>query len=97
LCGLVTIRWFKDERDDLFQRLSFLPVSLNQVSGVFPKISTKIEISILKKLAIYGGHFEDWLSRGVIPHKLFYKITGVGSWFTIIARPPKFLRGRRES
>jgi hypothetical protein len=35
-------------------------------------------------------------SSGATSHRLYYKITGVGHWFTFTTRPPKFWRGEKE-
>jgi hypothetical protein len=90
-------KWFKDERGAVFQRIRYIRVSPDAVPGVFPKLSSETEIRILAKLGACPDKLEMWLSRSETPHKLFYKITGVGSWFTITPRPPKFLRDGKES
>jgi hypothetical protein len=90
-------KWFKEERDYLFELLQFVPIAVDRLQGVFPKISSLTEVSMISKLSSCRGRFEEWLSRTSRQHKLFYKITGVGSWFTITPRPPKFLRNGKES
>jgi hypothetical protein len=90
-------KWFKEERDYLFQRLLFVPVAAERLQGLFPKISSLTEDSMLDKLSRCRERFDEWLSRVSGRYKLFYKITGVGSWFTITARPPKFFRSGKLS
>jgi hypothetical protein len=90
-------KWFKEEREIVFQRLSFVGIALDAIPGVFPKISTVIEVGIIEKLLRRRDGFEVWLSRTDSPYELFYKITGVGSWFTITPRPPKFFRDGNAS
>ncbi len=90
-------KWFKDERTTLFQRLHYIPVSRDVMPGLYPKISTETELGVLRKLAVQTGKLGKWLSTAGNRHKLFYKITGVGSWFTITPRPPRFLRDGQES
>jgi hypothetical protein len=89
-------KWFKDERSHLFQRLGYIGVATNALPGVFPKMSTNTEARIIGKLRQCPNRFDGWLSRTKTSHKLFYKITGVGSWFTITPRPPKFFRDGKE-
>ena len=90
-------KWFHMERGYLFHRLAFVTVSIDRLRGVFPKISTTTEDRVISKLHQCKYRLEGWLSRTASPHKLFYKITGVGSWFTITSRPPKFFRAGKES
>jgi hypothetical protein len=90
-------KWFKDEREHIFARLSFLTISPTLALGVFPKICSQTEVGIIRKLSQCGDRLETWLSRTPTVHNLFYKITGVGSWFTITKRPPKFFREGKMS
>ena len=90
-------KWFQIERDYVFHRLAFVRASTDELKGVFPKISSASEHEIISKLHHCKDRFEGWLLRTASSHKLFYKITGVGSWFTITPRPPKFFRGDKES
>ena len=90
-------KWFKEERTSLFQRLHYIDVPLDIVPGIYPKISTETEIRIVRKLTAQSGKLGNWLSGTGSRHRLFYKITGVGSWFTITPRPPKFLRDGTDS
>ena len=90
-------KWFRIERDYVFHRLEFVAASIDKLQGIFPKISSAAEDEIVSKLNQCKERFEGWLSRAPSSHRLFYKITGVGSWFTITPRPPKFFRGDKES
>ena len=90
-------KWFHTERDYVFKRLVFVTASTNTLQGIFPKISSSIEDRIISKLHQCRDRFEEWLSRTSSHHRLFYKITGVGNWFTITTRPPKFFRDDGES
>src|SRR5205823_4883284 len=76
-------KWFKKERETLFQRLVFVPTNQDKLQNIFPKISTETEIDIVKKLFRCKDSLGTWLSTARPPYKLFYKITGVGHWFTI--------------
>jgi hypothetical protein len=92
LCVTAYNKWFKEEREYVFERLGYVAVPPEVLPGLFPKISTASEIQIIKKLHRRKERFDGWLSNTKSLHKLFYKITGVGSWFTITPRPPKFFR-----
>jgi len=97
LCVTPYNKWFKEERKQVFGRLGFVALPAETLSTVFPKISSNTEVQIIGKLLRCKDNFVGWLSRTPSPHKVFYKITGVGSWFTITARPPKFFRDGKES
>jgi hypothetical protein len=97
LCVTPYNKWFKEEREYVFQRLGFVSVASDTLPGVFPKISTSTEVGIIEKVLRCRDRFEGWLSRTESANKLFYKITGVGSWFTITPRPPKFFRDGKAS
>jgi len=90
-------KWFKEERRDIFQRLGYVAVPVDSLPDVFPKISTDTEVLIIKKLFQCASRFKGWLSRTDSAYKLFYKITGVGHWFTVTPRAPKFFRDGKES
>ena len=90
-------KWFRIERDYVFHRLAFVATSIDKLQGIYPKISSAAEDGIISKLNQCKDRFESWLSRAASSYKLFYKITGVGSWFTITPRPPKFFREDKES
>src|SRR3989304_10182653 len=43
------------------------------------------------------NQFEGWICDEETDYKVYYKITGVGHWFTITTRPPRFIRQGEES
>jgi hypothetical protein len=67
-----------------------------RVLGCFPKISSSIESEIIGKIISCEHKFADLISDKKTENNIYYKITGVGHWFTITARPPKFLRQGQE-
>jgi len=90
-------KWFKEEREMLFQRLHYVNVVSETAHGVFPKIASTTEVHIVDKLLQVTSKLDSWISKVETPNKLYYKITGVGSWFTITPRPPRFFRDHKES
>ncbi len=91
------IKWFKEERSHVFERLGYINAKPSQPGNIFPKVSTSTELGVIGKLSSVSGRFETCLSKNQSPYQLFYKITGVGSWFTVTPRPPKFLRAGEQS
>jgi hypothetical protein len=78
--------------------LGFIRADTGALSGVFPKIETQIESRLLHKGTSYQQTFGSWLaSHPPTDHRLYYKITGVGNWFTITPRPPRFFRENIQS
>ncbi|NJN90392.1 MAG: hypothetical protein HC878_08460 [Leptolyngbyaceae cyanobacterium SL_5_14] len=90
-------KWYKEERECLFQLLPYSVSKQHETLGCFPKISSSIESEIIDKIIACEHKFSDLISDKKTEHNIYYKITGVGHWFTITARPPKFLRQGKES
>jgi hypothetical protein len=90
-------KWYKEERECLFQLLPYSVSKQHETLGCFPKISSSIESEIIGKIISCEHKFSDLISDDKTENNIYYKITGVGHWFTITARPPKFLRQRQES
>jgi hypothetical protein len=90
-------KWCKEERECLFQLLSYSVSKQHEILGCFPKISSSIESEIISKLVSCEHKFVDLIADDKTENNIYYKITGVGHWFTITARPPKFLRQGQES
>ncbi|MBI4750591.1 MAG: Eco57I restriction-modification methylase domain-containing protein [Acidobacteria bacterium] len=90
-------KWYKEERDILFNSLSYFgPINRFDI-GCFPKIRSKIEWNLVSKLFSMPRKFGELLVSQHTNYQIFYKITGVGHWFTITCRPPKFYREGTES
>jgi len=90
-------KWYRNERATLFERIGYFETDSHQVLGVFPKINSKIEEDLLAKVNSHAKTLGSWLSTDATEHRIFYKITGVGHWFTITLRSPRFLRDGIES
>jgi type I restriction-modification system DNA methylase subunit len=90
-------KWYKEERERLFQVLSYSESKQHVNLGCFPKISSFLESEIIEKIISCKNTFSSWISPTNTENNIYYKITGVGHWFTITARPPKFLRQGKES
>lgn len=90
-------KWYKEERECLFQILSYSQSRQHKALGCFPKISCTLESKIIDKIVSSKALFSNWISSKTTENNIYYKITGVGHWFTITARPPRFLRQEQES
>ncbi len=84
-------KWYAVERDSLFEVVSYLPVTLSG-GAVVPKFRAEVEVGIFRKLSKLPKRIGDTISPTETNHNIFYKITGVGHWFTFTHNAPKFWR-----
>ncbi|GBF03871.1 hypothetical protein DAERI_010043 [Deinococcus aerius] len=86
-------KWYAEERPVLFETLAYVKSSQHAALDVWPKLSSATEEAILAKLARVRTRLGQRLSPRGTGFNVYYKITGVGHWFTFTLRPPRFLRG----
>ncbi|MFN7874411.1 MAG: Eco57I restriction-modification methylase domain-containing protein [Pirellula sp.] len=89
-------KWYADERPVLFKMLTYLLIE-NQRDGDFvPKFRSQTELGAYRKIlqqpqavsSLMRPHDTEW--------RIYYKITGVGHWFTFTLYPPRFWRDGEE-
>lgn len=90
-------KWYREERPILFQALSYVKPGDAETSAYWPKIGSQVESGLVNKLCAITHYLEEWLARSATEWSVYYKITGVGHWFTITLRSPRFIRGEKES
>jgi hypothetical protein len=91
-------KWYKEERPSLFECLAYQKLSGSIAADFIPKFRSSIEIDIYNKVIANRKQLGDLISPGDTKYPIYYKITGVGHWFTFTLRPPKFWRdGNEES
>ncbi|MGB8214325.1 MAG: DNA methyltransferase [Anaerolineales bacterium] len=90
-------KWSKGERRFLFEKVMYVESLLHEKMGIFPKIGSVLESSIIDKILSQPVLFSAMLFPHQTSYRIYYKITGVGSWFTITTRPPRFIRKEGES
>ena len=90
-------KWYKEERKYLFEKLCYVKSQNHPSLGIFPKMGSPLEESILSKVISQPGYFSKWIYPINTEYRVYYKITGVGHWFTITTRPPRFIRQGEES
>jgi hypothetical protein len=81
----------------LFPCLHYVPTPTNNTLDVFPKIGSSLESEMIQRLTSLQIVFGQWISNETTDFQVFYKITGVGHWFTVTIRAPRFFRNGRES
>ncbi|HET6883210.1 MAG TPA: DNA methyltransferase [Pirellulales bacterium] len=83
-------KWYEEERENLFAHIAYEPVR-EAISDCIPKFRSDLEFDIWRKM-IAGGAPLGELLREKGSDRIFYKITGVGHWFTFTTTPPAFWR-----
>ena len=87
------MKWYKEERKSLFARLHYAKdPGIGGRLDVFPKFGSIIESSLAQKVIEQRAVLGTLITKTPTDFRLYYKITGVGHWFTITTRPPKFTR-----
>ena len=85
-------KWYKEERSRLFDTIQYCSTGALGPTAVFPKIGSHLELALVERLLKQPRFLASWISSTPTDFELFYKITGVGHWFTITTRPPSFRR-----
>ncbi len=75
-------KWYKEERPALFERLAYSRSEAHKALDVFPKIGSCVEAELINRLISVKSYFEQWICAQQTEHRVYYKITGVGHWFT---------------
>ncbi len=100
-CSIATTRyhkWYKEERAHVFPTVRYIFLPKNFCSDIIPKFRSQDEIEIYRIVRNMPRSLGEMFSSVETDHRIFYKITGVGHWFTFTLSPPKFWRdGREES
>jgi hypothetical protein len=90
-------KWYTEERDTLFQGVAYTRSGIHEELWVFPKLGSPLEEHLARKVLDQDGTLASLLAGEETASCLYYKITGVGHWFNITRRPPKFWWGGRKA
>ena len=85
-------KWYTEEFPTLFQLLQYEPVPRSFLNVVIPKLRSATELNIYKKILSQRKTLGGLISPTPNKHRIYYKITGVGHWFTFTTTPPRFWR-----
>ncbi len=66
-------KWYGDERERLFQTVSYLQLPKDLVLDVIPKFRTSLEASAYRKVLSQPKSLGDMLSSSPTPHHVYYK------------------------
>ncbi len=85
-------KWYKEESPMLLELLRYESFPVVTPSAVIPKLRSKTELNIYNTLLEQPKTVGRILSTTPTKNRIYYKITGVGHWFTFTTTPPKFWR-----
>ncbi len=85
-------KWYTDEFPALFQLLTYESLPSSLLNPVIPKLRSATEVSIYNKILSQPKTLGSLISATPKENRIYYKITGVGHWFTFTTSPPKFWR-----
>jgi hypothetical protein len=97
ICTTRYHKWSHEERQHLFPSVFYLPVSTAGFPDIVPKFRIPLELSIFDKLRRCSHQIGDLIAKADTDYAIYYKITGVGHWFTFTLTPPKFWRDGVEA
>ena len=89
-------KWYEVERPALFRCIRYLTLDVKRPMQFLPKFRYPLELSILEKLLAIPRHVGTLLATSPTEFAIYYKITGVGHWFTFTTRAPRFWRDGLE-
>ena len=91
-------KWYIEEFPALFQLVKYETFGVSMPSAVIPKLRSRTELKIYDKMLSQPRTLGSHISVTPSSHRIYYKITGIGHWFTFTTSPPRFWRdGKEES
>ena len=85
-------KWYKEQATSLLELVSYQPVPVSNASDVVPKLRSKTDLAIYRRVQSLPDTLGSLISKGPTDHSIYYKITGVNRWFTFTMSPPRFWR-----
>jgi hypothetical protein len=89
-------KWYGEEAPQLMQLVQYTRVADADHSDIVPKLRSHTEQSIYRKALTQSRTLGSTVSARSTEHRIYYKITGVGHWFTFTLAPPRFWRRGAE-
>ena len=90
-------KWSEVERDQLFQTIFYCPSPVDIAKTIFLKLILLLNFQSCDRLRRFKTNVGQLICSTGDANRIYYKITGVGHWFTFTTRPPRFWRGNEES
>ena len=89
-------KWYKEEAPYLLPGLRYEPLVAAEHGDIVPKLRSRTEQSIYRKALAQPRTLGSTVSTEPTKNRIYYKITGVGHWFTFTMTPPRFWRNDVE-
>ena len=85
-------KWYREESSTLLDLVQYEQVSISLPDAVIPKFRSGTELGIYDKVLSQPKTLGSMLTSEPTENRIYYKITGVGHWFTFTTSPPRFWR-----
>ena len=85
-------KWYKEESLTLLDTVQYEQINVSLPDAVIPKFRSGIEPSIYDKVLSQTKTLGSMIASEPTKNRIYYKITGVGHWFTFTTSPPRFWR-----
>ena len=94
-CSIASTRyhkWYREERPHLFATVQYSVLPETAEGGFIPKFRSPLEAAAFGKVTKLPRRIGELESPSPTEHSIYYKITGVGHWFTFTTASPRFWR-----
>ena len=85
-------KWYKEEASTLLDLLRYEQIPVGLPEAGIPKFRSELELSIYEKVLSHPKTLGNLITSEPTEERIYYKITGVGHWFTFTTSPPRFWR-----
>ncbi len=85
-------KWYKQESRSLLDLLQYKLLVGSLPGAVVPKLRSGVDSRIYNKVLSQPTTLGSIISAIPTKNRIYYKITGVGHWFTFTTSPPRFWR-----
>ena len=85
-------KWYREESSHLLDLVRYEPLAVSVSGSVIPKFRSRMEQEIFRKITEKDTTLGSIVSSRPTENRIYYKITGVGHWFTFTMSPPRFWR-----
>ena len=89
-------KWYREESSTLLDLVQYEQVSISLPDAVIPKFRSGTELGIYGKVLSQPKTLGSMITSEPTENRIYYKITGVGHWFTFTTAPPRFWRNGIE-
>ena len=89
-------KWYKEEAPRLLELVRYECLAIPSHNDIVPKLQSKTEQNIYQKALAQSRTLGMSVSKRATGNRIYYKITGVGHWFTFTMAPPRFWREGAE-